>query len=234
MSFTRAPHSQAARGTRRGCLWRFFLPPLSVILLGVGFAYFLTSTTLQIPASGNSQEKSKPAQQATDKDTARLAPFFSPQVLYWEEKIIKWSDQKGLDPNLVATVMQIESCGDPRARSSAGAMGLFQVMPYHFQEGENPYHPKTNARRGLSYLKSAWAQGGSARLAFAGYNGGIQGARRDASSWPAETKRYVYWGTGIYQDAKAGKEHSPRLEEWLSSGGKRLCNQAQARINNGG
>jgi len=234
VSSSRAPHPQAARGNRRRCLWRFFLPPLAVILLGVGFAYFLSTTTLEIPDSGTPREKAKAAQQPADQETGRLAPFFSPQVLYWEEKIIKWSAQKGLDPNLVATVMQIESCGDPRARSSAGAMGLFQVMPFHFHEGENPYHPKTNARRGLSYLKSARAKGGSARLTFAGYNGGIQGAQQPPSAWPAETKRYVYWGTGIYQDARAGKDRSPRLEEWLASGGNGLCNQAQARINNGG
>lgn len=234
MSSSRAPHPQAAAAGAAVCLWRFFLPPLSVILLGVGFAYFLSTTTLQMPAANHSQEKPAAAKQPAEQDTVQLAPFFSPQVLYWEEKIIKWSTQKGLDPNLVATVMQIESCGDPRARSSAGAMGLFQVMPYHFQKGENPYHPKTNARRGLSYLKSARAKGGNPRLAFAGYNGGIQGAQRPVSAWPAETKRYVYWGTGIYEDARAGKDRSPRLEEWLSSGGKWLCNQAQARLNNGG
>jgi soluble lytic murein transglycosylase-like protein len=64
--------------------------------------------------------------------------------------------------------MQIESCGDPRARSRAGAMGLFQVMPYHFAGGDDPYNPDTNAVRGLAYLKrSLDTANGDPRLALA-------------------------------------------------------------------
>ncbi|MBI1856315.1 MAG: transglycosylase SLT domain-containing protein [Chloroflexi bacterium] len=51
---------------------------------------------------------------------------------YWAAAISRWANASNLDPNLVAVVMQIESCGNPSARSSAGAMGLFQVMPFHF------------------------------------------------------------------------------------------------------
>ena len=39
-----------------------------------------------------------------------------------------------LDPDIIATIIQIESCGNPAARSTAGAQGLFQVMPFHFEE----------------------------------------------------------------------------------------------------
>jgi len=132
-----------------------------------------------------------------------------------------------LDPNLVATVMQIESCGYSRAKSPAGAIGLFQVMPYHFKEGENPYQPDTNARRGLSYLRQSLESGGNTRLALAGYNGGINGTKNPEEYWPDETLRYLYWGVRIYQDTKEGKEHSPRLEEWLNSGGDYLCQLAR-------
>ncbi|MDZ7843883.1 MAG: lytic transglycosylase domain-containing protein [Anaerolineales bacterium] len=152
--------------------------------------------------------------------------MFTEEIDYWEDKILSWSDQWGLDPNLVATVMQIESCGNPRALSSAGAAGLFQVMPYHFQAGEDPFHPGLNARRGLAYLKQSLTKGESSKLALAGYNGGIHGASRPESTWPAETQRYVYWGEKIYQDALAGKKHSSRLDEWLSAGGSTLCSQA--------
>lgn len=37
--------------------------------------------------------------------------------------------------------------------SSAGAMGLMQVMPFHFQQGEDPYDPQTNVRKGAQILK---------------------------------------------------------------------------------
>ncbi|MFO8037516.1 MAG: lytic transglycosylase domain-containing protein [Anaerolineales bacterium] len=223
--------SQAAHPGGHGCLFRFLLPPLSVIIIGLSLTLLLSQLHVEAAETAPKQTKvGKNEGGIADVDPPGLAPLFTPQVLYWEEKILTWSDQKGLDPNLVATVMQIESCGDPQARSIAGAMGLFQVMPYHFQEGENPYHPPTNAKRGLAYLKQALAKGGNIRLALAGYNGGIQGAQRPSSAWSAETKRYVYWGKGIYADAKAGKDHSPRLEEWLESGGARLCQQAKARL----
>jgi soluble lytic murein transglycosylase-like protein len=153
--------------------------------------------------------------------------LFTAEVQAWEESILAWSDKYGLDPNLVATVMQIESCGYAQAQSPAGAMGLFQVMPYHFLEGEKPFDPATNAKRGIGYLKRALAIGGDPRLALAGYNGGISGAQRPPQSWPDETHRYLYWGLSIYQDAQAGLDHSPRLEEWLSRGGASLCNLAK-------
>jgi soluble lytic murein transglycosylase-like protein len=128
-------------------------------------------------------------------------------------------------------VMQIESCGDPGARSRAGAMGLFQVMPYHFNGAEDPYLPSTNAARGLAYLKrSLEAAGGDVRLALAGYNGGIGVIGLPELTWPAETQRYAYWGSGIYAEANAGAGDSLRLAEWLAAGGTSLCRQARYRL----
>ena len=139
-----------------------------------------------------------------------------------------WAAAAGLDPNLVATVMQIESCGDPRALSPAGAMGLFQVMPYHFAAGDDPYNPDTNATRGLAYLKrSLAAANGNARLALAGYNGGIGVIGQPESTWASETRHYALVGSGIYADASSGMTTSPRLEAW---GGAGLCPQANARL----
>ncbi len=48
-----------------------------------------------------------------------ISPVFSPQVQHWAPQIVAWSAQYGLDPDIVATIMQIESCGDPQAGSSA-------------------------------------------------------------------------------------------------------------------
>jgi soluble lytic murein transglycosylase-like protein len=160
-----------------------------------------------------------------------LSPIFTPEVEYWAEQILRWAVQAGLDPNLVATVMQIESCGDPRALSSAGAIGLFQVMPYHFTEADDPYNPDTNALRGLDYLRRAMeASASDARLALAGYNGGIGVIDRLESDWPQQTRRYAYWGSGIFADAENGYLESPHLQEWLNSNGISLCRQASDRL----
>jgi len=153
-----------------------------------------------------------------------IAPLFTPEVRRWEPQILFWAARADVDPNLAATVMQIESCGNPYARSRAGAMGLFQVMPSHFLQGENPYLPDTNALRGLAYLKKALnASGGLPRLALAGYNGGISVLSRPSAFWAEETRRYVYWGTGIYEDARQHRSESARLREWLQAGGASLC-----------
>ncbi|MFN2144541.1 MAG: lytic transglycosylase domain-containing protein, partial [Anaerolineales bacterium] len=130
----------------------------------------------------------------------------------------------------IATVMQIESCGDPRALSPVGAMGLFQVMPYHFEKIEAPYNPQTNARRGLGYLQQSLSTHADIRLALAGYNGGINTATKPESDWPTETIRYAYWGSGIYQEANNGEINSQRLEEWYQAGGASLCRQAAERL----
>ncbi len=159
-----------------------------------------------------------------------IAPLFAPQGLAWTPQILRWSADYGLDPNLTATVMQIESCGDPHAVSRSGAQGLFQVMPYHFSEGEDMQDPETNARRGLVYLaESLLISEGDIRRTFAGYNGGHGVIGRDPLDWSAETVRYAYWGEGIYRDAAAWQTSSQRLEEWLAAGGKSLCGKACKR-----
>ena len=159
-----------------------------------------------------------------------LAPFFRPEVLYWENSILRWSSNAGVDPNLAAVVMQIESCGDPRATSRSGAMGLFQVMPFHFRSGDDPYDPDTNALRGLSYLsRSLQTANGDGRLALAGYNGGIGVISRGEWSWAAETARYVYFGAPMYEDARQGRSQSAALDEWYSRYGVSLCRQASLR-----
>jgi soluble lytic murein transglycosylase-like protein len=144
---------------------------------------------------------------------------------------VRWANAAGVDPNLAATVMQIESCGDPRATSRSGATSLFQVMPFHFKIGENPYDPETNALRGLNYLsRSLQAGGGNARLALAGYNGGIGVIARSEWAWSSETKRYVLYGAPIYEDARSGATSSASLTEWYQKYGAGLCRQAAQRL----
>ncbi len=162
---------------------------------------------------------------------AELPPFFTPSVRFWAPAIQRWAAQHRLDPRLVATVMQIESCGDPRALSRAGAQGLFQVMPYHFAPGEDPWDPDTNARRGLGFLRQMLDRAnGDVRLALAAYNGGPLRLQQPEAYWPAETQRYAAWGWGIYRDAQSGRDDSPTLQDWMAAGGQRLCRQAEARL----
>lgn len=168
---------------------------------------------------------------ATTGDAAAklsLSEIFTPEVQFWEPLIAEWALAWEIDPNLIATVIQIESCGDPFVSSGAGAQGLFQVMPFHFDDGEDMLNVQNNARRGLSYLNGGLDRsGGNAGLALAGYNGGHSVITKGYSAWYAETRRYYYWGAGIYDDASKGLAVSPRLQEWLGNGGQSLCDRAR-------
>lgn len=195
---------------------------MAVFLLG--HASITATAGEALPAQALHEVGGSPAQ--TD-----LSPVFTDEVDYWAQAILRWAAEAGLDPDLAATVMQIESCGDPRALSRSGAMGLFQVMPYHFAAGENAYNPDTNATRGLDYLRrSLKTASGNPRLAFAGYNGGIGVISWSESAWPNQTVRYAYWGSGIYAEASDGSPESLRLQEWLLAGGASLCRQAAERL----
>jgi soluble lytic murein transglycosylase-like protein len=204
-----------------GCLSGFLIPPLIALCFGV----------ILILVTNRSPEGEPPVYAAPAASGGAIASLFTPEIQFWAGSITTWANEHGVDPNLAATVMQIESCGNPSARSSAGAAGLFQVMPSHFKLDENAYEPATNALRGLGYLRSALDRSsGDARLALAGYNGGIGVIARSEFTWAAETRRYAYWGSGIYADAANNAAESARLNEWLAAGGASLCRKAHQRL----
>lgn len=148
----------------------------------------------------------------------------------WSNDIERWAADFNLDPNHVATIMQIESCGWQEAVSSAGAQGLFQVMPFHFTTGEMMQDPDTNARRGLAYFAEGLNRFGDPALAFAGYNGGHNGAANPPGAWPDETQRYHRWASGILADLETGLERSPTIDAWLAAGGASLCAKAAVSL----
>ena len=201
-----------------GCLSDFLLVPFAVIIVSAVLAAFAWNQNVQ-------------ADDSAPIVSSNISPIFRIEILHWADSISSWAAASQLDPNLVATIMQIESCGDPRARSSAGAMGLFQVMPFHFYAIDDPYSPDTNAARGLAYLaRSLETAGGNPRLAMAGYNGGIGLIGRAEWTWPAQTKRYVQYGAPIYDDARNGLNYSAALNEWYEKYGVSLCSQAHQRL----
>jgi hypothetical protein len=208
-----------------GCLSGFLLPPLAALCVGLLLAAYASGLT-PVPETASAQA----ALPAVGTD-GTIAPLFTPEIQFWAGSLTRWAAQNSVDPNLAATIMQIESCGWPNALSSAGAMGLFQVMPFHFYAYENAYDPDTNALRGLDYLRrSLDAAGGDARLALAGYNGGIGVISRPEALWPSETIRYVYWGSGIYADAAQNASESARLNEWHAKAGASLCARARKQL----
>ncbi len=163
--------------------------------------------------------------------TANISPIFTKEIQYWSKDIVRWSSEYLLDPNLIATVMQIESCGDPRAISRAGAKGLFQVMPFHFHFAENPFDPNINAKRGLTYLNMVLTLAeGNVSLALAGYNGGPGVMSRPQNEWPSETQRYVTIGVPIYTEARNNASNADSIAYWHYHLDKGLCKIAAQRL----
>ena len=215
------------------------LAGLMVILLGIfALPNIVSGASGDAMAGTGAAAQVAQAEQTNVGETAvsptysgSISPVFSKEVKHWEPQILGWAEQYSLDPDIIATIMQIESCGDPNAVSGAGAQGLFQVMPFHFEAGEDMQYPDSNAYRGMKFYNTMLAHtGGDVMLSFAGYNGGYAAADHPYEQWPAETQRYLYWAQGIYEEAKAGASESTRLQEWLNAGGIGLCQQASTRL----
>jgi hypothetical protein len=86
-------------------------------------------------------------------------------VRRWAFLIVPAARQYGLDPNLLAAVMTMESNGDPLAWSGADARGLMQIL-------HGPWDPRTNVFRGAQMLAALYAQFHRWDLALAAYNAG--------------------------------------------------------------
>jgi soluble lytic murein transglycosylase len=113
-----------------------------------------------------------------------------------------YSRQQNLDPAWVFGLMRQESRFIDYARSSAGAIGLMQIMPatarwIASKLGDSKAHagvrePATNIRFGTFYLRDVYDRlGRSPVLATAGYNAGPGRARRWQADVPLEGAIYV-------------------------------------------
>lgn len=164
-----------------------------------------------------------------------LAPMwkYSPTVWWWRRDIYAWAKAWNVNPNAVATIMQIESCGLPTAKSGSNALGLFQVVPkWHLVAGETEdqlYDPQFNADKGLLYYTKTClvAAKGDPYRAAACYNGGASVLNTAEQYWPSETKSYVKWFQ-MLEDAYAGSDASSELTTHVTGGSRPggLCAKA--------
>ncbi len=81
----------------------------------------------------------------------------------YRDTIARWCAEYGVNPDLAAAVVEVESGGRPRAVSSAGALGLMQLMPRTANamaaelglpepSQEDMFAPELNIRLGVYYL----------------------------------------------------------------------------------
>jgi len=116
--------------------------------------------------------------------------FFFPHIwgellypLEYKDSIKKYSEQRGLRPNLVCAIIYTESRFNTQSTSSVGATGLMQIMPGTGQSiaqemGEpamgDLYDPDVSIRYGSWYIKGLLDKyNGNLDLALAAYNAGV-------------------------------------------------------------
>lgn len=177
---SRAPLTAASTlaGWRRGgdrAAWRY------AVLLAVGV---LSLGSGSVMAVAQSTPIVRPA--AVDLHAAHIAEA---------------SQRFGIPEHWIRAVLRAESAGDVRAVSSAGAMGLMQVMPTTWAElrgrygfGRDTYDPRDNILAGTAYLREMFDRYGNVAAMLAAYNAGP--GRYDeylatGRILPAETRAYV-------------------------------------------
>ena len=87
--------------------------------------------------------------------------------------IIQTAQRLGVDPHMALSIAKIESNFNASAKSSRGAIGLFQLTPSTAKKlGVNPYIVSENIEGGLKYYQMLYKKYGSMDLALAAYNAG--------------------------------------------------------------
>jgi soluble lytic murein transglycosylase-like protein len=172
---------------------------LSLPVLAVAGFVVASSHAAAMPAPA----RAAPAVSELAKEKAMSS---SQLVDRWSSLIKDASHRFGVAEEWIRAVMRMESGGRTLAddnrpiTSSAGAMGIMQIMPQTYKEmraryglGADPYNPHDNVLAGAAYLK--WLNGkyGYPKL-FAAYNAGpgtFEARTADARELPKETRAYV-------------------------------------------
>ena len=142
-----------------------------------------------------------------------------------KNKIIDEAIRQGVDPNLALGIAETESQFSQSARSGAGAIGVFQLMP-ETAKGLNvdPYDEDDNIRGGIKYIKQLLEMyDGDEKKALAAYNWGMGNVnRKGLEKAPTETKKYVpkvLTAKVKYEEARKGKA-TPSSSNVGQKGGK--------------
>jgi soluble lytic murein transglycosylase-like protein len=144
----------------------------------------------------------------------------------WDPLIAEAAKKYSVPQPWIRAVMQAESGGrtmlspDQPITSTAGAMGLMQLMPETYDDmrrqyrlGSNPYDPHDNIMAGAAYLRFLRSKYPYPQM-FAAYNdgpGNLEARLVSGGLLPAETDLYVAHITNTLENGGAGGRANARL-----------------------
>ena len=181
---------------------RFTIPILAVFPLA-GFCSGAHANVFELRQNGNLVEISQPVWRADAPPVVegRYGPKADPASNSSQSKnavrqhIQVAATRFGVDSNLVDAVAWQESRYNPRARSTAGAVGVMQLMPGTAQQlgVRNPHDVEQNVVGGTAYLRKQLERfGNNVPLALAAYNAGPGAVIKYGGIPPyRETQNYV-------------------------------------------
>ena len=124
----------------------------------------------------------------------------------WSPHIKEASRRFKISTDWIKAVIRVESGGralsddNQPITSTAGAMGIMQVMPETYQDmrqayslGENPHDPRDNILAGTAYLRWLQEKYGYPKM-FAAYNAGpatVEAQSAGKRKLPKETRDYI-------------------------------------------
>lgn len=123
----------------------------------------------------------------------------------YDDIIIAESQKNGIDPLIIKSIIKHESGFNTNAVSSAGALGLMQLMPSNIRHFgvSNPFHAKENIAAGVALFKQCYDMyNGDLTLALAAYNAGPGNVKKYGGVPPfQETQNYIERVMGTYKKA---------------------------------
>jgi soluble lytic murein transglycosylase-like protein len=200
-------------------------------------AIFIAGSFFAAVAPARATLQTVPATPTAIEIYATVLRHINPQMPGWQSRdlarrLLVNAERWRLDTNMLVAIVTVESRWHTHAVSSAGAIGLGQLMPGTAALlGVNPRDPKQNLSGAARYLRGLMQRFGTHyALVFAAYNAGPKAVSEYGGVPPYdETQNYVVRVLGMWQHltktihlpatafAAALPAHSLDIDYWLDA-----------------